>query len=38
MGDPGFFPVPILEPLIAEKYEIVAVVTQPDRLVDEKKL
>ncbi|WP_034550488.1 methionyl-tRNA formyltransferase [Carnobacterium funditum] len=37
MGTPAFS-VPILEALIAEKYEIVAVVTQPDRLVGRKKI
>lgn len=37
MGTPAFS-VPILEALIAENYEIVAVVTQPDRPVGRKKI
>lgn len=37
MGTPAFS-VPILEALIAEKYEVVAVVTQPDRPVGRKKI
>ncbi len=37
MGTPAFS-VPILEALIAEKYEILAVVTQPDRPVGRKKV
>lgn len=37
MGTPQFS-VPILEALVAEKYEVVAVVTQPDRPVGRKRL
>ncbi|MGB3160412.1 MAG: methionyl-tRNA formyltransferase [Carnobacterium sp.] len=37
MGTPAFS-VPILEALIAEKYEVLAVVTQPDRPVGRKKI
>lgn len=36
MGTPAFS-VPILEALIEENYEILAVVTQPDRPVGRKK-
>ena len=37
MGTPAFS-VPILEGLLAEGYEVVAVVTQPDRPVGRKKI
>lgn len=36
MGTPGFS-VPILNGLVAEGYDVLRVVTQPDRLVGRKK-